>query len=145
MRNGLQKLIRNFFLCGCLGWCWEILVTSLAEFRKKDFNQKLIGKTSLWMFPIYGMGALLPPVFHLLKRQKLWLRGFVYMALIFLMEYASGSWLSKRRLCPWNYSHARWNIGGLIRLDYAPGWFLLGLLYEKILKPKEKKSPLDFS
>lgn len=34
---------------------------------------------------------------------------------------------------PWDYSHARLNVKGVIRLDYAPVWFLTGLLYEKLL------------
>ena len=42
--------------------------------------------------------------------------------------------LKKRNMCPWDYSKARWNIKGVIRLAYAPVWFLTGLLYERVLK-----------
>lgn len=47
------------------------------------------------------------------------LRGSIYACLIFLGEFCSGSLLKKYDLCPWDYSNARWNICGLIRLDYA--------------------------
>ena len=133
----LLSSVKNFLLCGCIGWCWEILVTALYRFADKNFDRKLIGETSLWMFPIYGMGFLFLPLARLLKHQKFWLRGLVSTILIFTTEYITGIWLTRRNLCPWNYSHARWNVHGVIRLDYAPGWFLLGLLYENMLKKRK--------
>ena len=63
--------------------------------------------------------------------------GWSHTILIFTTEYITGIWLTRRNLCPWNYSHARWNVHGVIRLDYAPGWFLLGLLYENMLKKRK--------
>lgn len=36
-------------------------------------------------------------------------------------------------MCPWDYSHAKTNIDGVIRLDYAPLWMAAGLLFERIL------------
>ena len=123
---------RNFFLCGLTGWCLEILFTSFDSFRKRELQ--LMGKTSLWMFPIYGMTAFFRPFCRLLKRFSPVLRGAFYSCLIFLGEYVSGSILKKYRMCPWDYSQARFNIGGVIRLDYAPVWFLTGLLYEKMFK-----------
>ena len=43
---------RNFFICGLTGWCMEILFTSAGSLLKRD--GRLIGQTSVWMFPIYG-------------------------------------------------------------------------------------------
>ena len=43
-------------------------------------------------------------------------------------------------MCPWDYSRARSNIQGVIRLDYAPVWFLTGLLYERLLQKEAKTS-----
>ena len=34
----------------------------------------------------------------------------------------------------WDYSRAKFNIKGVIRLDYAPLWFTAGLFFEKFLK-----------
>ena len=46
---------RNFFICGLAGWCMEIVFTSFGTFLHGD--PRLLGHTSLWMFPIYGMAA----------------------------------------------------------------------------------------
>ncbi len=33
---------------------------------------------------------------------------------------------------PWDYRHARFNIDGLVRLDYLPLWALVGLGTEQL-------------
>lgn len=53
---------------------------------------------------------------------------------IFLGEYIFGRILKKHKMCPWDYSKEKYQLDGVIRLDYAPVWFLTGLFYEKILK-----------
>lgn len=124
-------LLQNFIRCGITGWCMEILFTALGSLRRHNFH--LMGTTSLWMFPIYGSAALLRPVFKCMRRRPVLLRGSLYMTLIFLVEFLSGNFLKKHRLCPWNYSKSRYNIGQIIRLDYAPCWFGAGLLFEHLL------------
>ena len=109
----------------------EILWTSLHAFRVR--NLKLTGRSSLWMFPIYGSAEFLTPVMQRMKRAPLIKRGLVYMSCIFLGEYVSGTLLKQKNMCPWDYSHTPYHLNGVIRLDYAPVWFLVGLLYEKIL------------
>ena len=127
----LLSMKKNFLLCGLTGWCLEILFTSFESFRRREL--KLMGKTSLWMFPIYGMAALLLPICRLIRRLPALTRAFLYSCCIFLGEFASGSFLKKHQLCPWDYSNARANIKGVVRLDYAPYWMAAGLLFEKIL------------
>lgn len=78
-------------------------------------------------------GVSLRAHFRLLNGKSVLVRGSVYAGGIFLTEYLSGMFLKKRGLCPWDYSHAKLNVNGVIRLDYAPVWFLTGLLYEKLL------------
>lgn len=104
--------------------------------------------TSLLMFPIYGMGALLGPIG---RQVDLWIgdgsggkgaalnpadqavrHGMLYMVLIFIGEYLSGLLLRRQGICPWDYTGCRSSINGLIRLDFAPLWFLTGLLFEQI-------------
>ena len=60
------------------------------------------------------------------------------MSLIFSAEYISGKLLQKKELCPWDYGRAKWNIGKVIRLDYAPLWFMVGLFFEQLIKPRNK-------
>lgn len=128
---------KNFIICGIFGWCIEILWTAFEKFRRRDM--KLIGNTSIWMFPIYGLASLFSPIFHLIKHANFLIRGFVYMLSIFTAEYATGYLLNRHDMCPWNYSKAKFNINGLIRLDYAPLWFCTGLIFEKIVNIKDFK------
>ena len=113
----------------------EILFTSLDSFRRRRFTLK--GNTSVWMFPIYGCACFLAPVYRLLKDKSPVVRGLAYASLIFTGEYISGKLLSRKNLCPWDYSRSRWHIDRLIRLDYLPCWFFAGLLFERLFKENE--------
>lgn len=143
----IKEAGRNFFRCGVAGWCLEVIFTSVESFALHDW--RLMGKTSLLMFPIYGMGALLSPIGKAVDRwlsvgpekvlavkDRILRHGTLYMVLIFVAEYLSGSWLRARGICPWDYSGRHSNIDGLIRLDFAPLWFMTGLLFEQITKKK---------
>lgn len=116
---------------------------------------RLMGRTSLLMFPIYGMGALLLPIS---RRIDSWLcglpgipegsagkgrviaqmirHGLIYMVLIFLAEYIMGTWLTHMGICPWDYSEWPDNVGGVIRLKFAPLWFGAGLIFEFITRKR---------
>lgn len=122
---------RNFLICGLTGWCMEILFTSLGSLRRRD--GRLIGQTSVWMFPIYGMAACIRPLYQKIKNLPALFRGSIYSIGIFSFEYLSGSILKRHHLCPWDYGDAKTSIDGLIRLDYAPFWMAAGLLFERIL------------
>ena len=121
------------------GWSAEIVWTALyalvASWRAGEpIDRRLAGKTYLWMFPIYGAGGLLFEWVH--AEIALWpivLRGLVYMAGCFAVEYASGMTLKAMTgRIPWDYSYARFHIHGAIRLDYVPVWFAFGLLLEQV-------------
>ncbi len=129
---------RNFLICGLTGWCMEILFTSVGCFFRKD--PRLIGQTSVWMFPIYGMAVCIRPVYRLIRRLPTLVRGAIYSVGIFSFEYLSGSFLKKKGLCPWDYSDAAANIDGVIRLDYAPFWMAAGLLFERILTRRDART-----
>ncbi len=122
---------KNFLLCGFTGWCLEILFTSFGSYRKRELQ--LMGTTSLWMFPIYGMAAFLKPVCRLIRNFPAGIRAICYSIFIFLGEFISGSILKKYQICPWDYSKAKANINGVIRLDYAPFWMIAGLIFENLL------------
>ena len=74
------------------------------------------------------------PVSRLLKGKSIMLRGTIYTMLIYAGEFLSGSFLKKHKSCPWDYSEAKLNYKGIVRLDYAPAWFVSGLIFEKILQ-----------
>lgn len=122
----------KFILCGVIGWCAEILWTGLHSLAGGHF--KLMGHSSLWMFPIYGCAAMIEPLSKIYARCNTIFRGLVYMIHIFFGEFAFGMLLKRFHVCPWDYSEAPYNIDGVIRLDYAPLWFGLGLFYEYLFK-----------
>ncbi len=130
MKTSLKTFLHNFLVCGVTGWCMEITFTALDSLRRRDM--KLKGNTSVWMFPIYGLGAFLAPVGRLLRSRPVWVRGLTYMILIFSAEFITGTLLRKKSLCPWDYGRSPWNVKRLIRLDYAPFWFGAGLLFERL-------------
>lgn len=125
--------IKNFIKCGIAGWCLEVVWTGIHSFLHSDFS--MMAKTSILMFPIYGLAAVIRPLSHLLEQDSFVFRGLVYMVGIFAAEYTTGSFLKTLHICPWNYENAKYNIHGLIRLDYAPAWFSVGLFFEKLLNP----------
>lgn len=130
---------KNFAKCGVTGWCLEIIFTSFAELPKG--NLQFIGTTSLWMFPIYGMAVFLVPVYEHIKHWPTILRGFLYGLLIISGEFLTGTLLKFFHVCPWDYSGKLLSFHGVIRLDYFPFWFAVGLIYEQLLCSKPAKPP----
>jgi len=128
---------KNFILCGLTGWCIEVAFTSVAAIGKKD--KKLMGKTSAWMFPIYGMAAGIGMVAPKIAHWSTLRRGLLYGVAIMTGEYISGSILKALDICPWNYDGCKYSIKGIVRLDFLPFWMIAGLLYEKLLLEVNKK------
>ena len=128
-------MLIRFFIYGLLGWCFEIVWTSVTEkVRGAQHDWRLAGHTYLWMFPIYGLLAPLGEPIHNALRSHVWVvRGLVYLLGIWAVEFATG-WLLRKLTgkCPWDYSHLRGNVQGIIALEYAPVWFLFGLGFERV-------------
>lgn len=129
---------KNFIICGLAGWCIEIAFTSAGAFTQKD--KKLTGTTSAWMFPIYGMAALIGVVSPKIAHWPTLTRGLLYGGAIMTTEYLTGSLLKHFDSCPWCYDGKKYSIDGLVRLDYLPFWMVAGLLYEKLLEEVNKNA-----
>jgi len=82
------------------------------------------------MFFIYGSAALFTPVISLVNPLPVIIRGIIYASCIFAIEYLAGIFLKKLKMCPWDYSQSKFSIQGVIRLDYTPVWFVVGLFFE---------------
>lgn len=142
-------MLSRALLYGCFGWCAEILWTALADaataaWRGAPVDRRLAGHTYLWMLPVYGGGGLLFEVAHGAVAPAPWVvRGAVYALGCFTVEYATG-WLIRRAtgVIPWDYSGRRWHVHGLIRLDYAPVWFVFGLCLEHVERFVRAAAPL---
>lgn len=131
VHKGDEMNWKKFMLCGLTGWCMEILFTSFEAFLHGD--ARLLGRTSVWMFPIYGMAALISPIYNKIKHWPILLRGLLYGAAIMIGEFISGSILRLFGVCPWDYSDSFLNIKGIVRLDYYPLWVFAGLAFERLL------------
>lgn len=57
----VNMMKKRFIFCGLLGWCLEIFWTGLQSLQRRQL--KLMGHSSIWMFPIYGMAFLFAPIF----------------------------------------------------------------------------------
>ena len=125
-------MLMRFMMYGVIGWCMEILWTGLHSLFRKDF--RLVANTSIWMFFIYGLAIFLEPVVDLMTALPIIARGGVYVVCIFMVEYLTGRLLKKANICPWDYSHSKYHVGGIIRFDYAPAWFAAGLIFEGIYR-----------
>ena len=123
-------MLTRYFIYGLLGWCLEIFWTGLGSLWSGNIN--LRGRTSLWMLPIYGLGILLEPIYEYFREQNLILRGIMYTLTIFAVEYFTGSFLHSLGIYAWDYRGATLAVNGVIRLDYAPVWFVVGLIFEKV-------------
>ena len=132
---------KNFVICGLTGWCMEVAFTSAGALSKKD--KKLMGQTSAWMFPIYGMAAAIGEVAPKISHWPSPARALLYGSAIMAGEYVSGSILTKFDICPWSYKGAKYAVKDIVRLDYLPLWMIAGLLFERILTDNEKAAPLS--
>ena len=109
----------------------EIIWTGIWSLINGDW--RMMSTTSIIMFPIYGLAILLKPLYDIMVDLPIVFRGGIYVIFIFMAEYFFGIMLTKLGACPWNYSDARFNVNGLIRLDYAPAWFAVGLIFESFV------------
>jgi hypothetical protein len=132
-----SKLAFEFLLFGFLGLGLEDAFTAALDFFNGE-NPHLMGHSSLLYFAFYG---LTPLVFLALRSLvfplPLLARGLLYTLCAFAAEYAAmgalrlafGSSPSEK-----SYYRSRWNVHGLIRLDFAPAWFAGCLFLESAFR-----------
>lgn len=129
---------KNFIICGLTGWCIEIAFTSAGAVLKKD--KKMMGQTSAWMFPIYGMAACIGVIAPKISHWPAISRSLLYGGAIMTAEYITGSILTQLDACPWSYKGCKYTVKDIVRLDYLPFWMAAGLLYEKLLLALESET-----
>ena len=86
------------------------------------------------MLPIYAsIQPLYEPLHDALRDRSRVERAAAYAAGFLAVEYASGAILrASRGSAPWDYAEARFNVNGLVRLDYAAYWAAAGLALESL-------------
>lgn len=123
-------MLTRFIIFGILGVCAGVLVSAIMrsiEGKRLELN----GESSLILFPLCGLGAIIFPIIAIRVSHFPWYgRGIAYMIVFFVVQYLAGLLLSRINLCPWSYS-GKGSLGGLIRIGDAPIWFGCGLLLER--------------
>src|SRR5205807_9021060 len=133
LRFEIDRRLGRFAVYGGLGWCFEVLFTGLHDFvRSRD--PALPSRSSLWMFPIYGLlQPLYEPLHDALRERPILFRAGAYGAGIMAVEYVTGKAIRKLvGKAPWDYSYARVHIDGLVRPAYFPLWAGVGLAAERV-------------
>lgn len=124
----MLQLLAKITIYGCLGVLMEVFFTGFHSILvQRDRNA--ICRTSLWMVPIYGIGAVcLGLLRHLFSNSAL----FIPIAVVFIFgaEFCSGWLLRKVKIKAWDYSHAKFGIMGLIRIDYLPFWLMVAIGFD---------------
>ena len=118
----------------------EVFWTGIASLFKGD--TALMAHSSIWMIVIYGMAIFLEPFQKILKDKNWFIRGLVYMTLIFITEYITGFALDILDIKVWQYKDAL-NINGYITLSFAPLWFAVGLFFERVRLWLDNVSEVD--
>jgi len=137
MSIDICKILFEMALFAVLGLGLEVLFTSVTDF-KGDKRRFLMGYSSLWYGPLYACAPLvLNGAGVFLFELPILVRGVVYALVIWLFEYI-GMWLLRLLLgaspSEEQYLKSRWNIHGLIRLDFFPAMFLMGLAFEFVFR-----------
>ena len=128
------KYLEKALIYGFIGLVAEVIFAGI--FSALDGDITLAGNTYILMIPVWFCGMFLLEYMHKLTKRSLhWIiRGICYTIICFAVEYTFGIFFKiVLGVIPWDYSYARWNIHGAIRLDYFPFWFLAGLLSEKVI------------
>lgn len=128
------SLPMRFYIYAIHGYVIEVMFTAVWEFVV-NHNLKFPGNTSVWSLVIYGISILVVEqiYFHLQGSASLLVRGIIYTIWTYLWEFCTGYLLKSFDACPWDYTNFDWDVMGLVTMEYAPLWFIGGILTEKLL------------
>ncbi|XP_006808119.1 transmembrane protein 229B-like [Neolamprologus brichardi] len=128
----VSALVRLYVyaLHGCL--C-EVAFTAVWDWCSTQ-DRRLAGHSSLWALPMYATAIYLMErlrALMLAQNHPLTVRLVLYTVFIYLWEFSWGVGLSLLGACPWDYSGHRYNLRGLITLDYALPWAVAAYIAEQ--------------
>lgn len=136
MMTELQPIstLGRLYIYAIHGYVTEVMFTATWEFVV-NLNWKFPGNTSVWSLVIYGLSTLIieKMYIHLRDRMPLLLRACVYMVWTYCWEFSTGYILKHFDACPWDYTPFEGDFMGLVTLEYAPLWFIGGIVGEQIV------------
>lgn len=116
------------------GYVTEVMFTAAWEFVV-NLNWKFPGNTSVWSLFIYGLSTLIIEKMYIRLRDhmSLFWRAIIYMIWTYCWEFSTGYILKHFDACPWDYTPFEGDFMGLVTLEYAPLWFIGGIVGEQIV------------
>lgn len=129
-----DKLLLAAFLYAIVGTGLEVVQTAILDYMdKKDL--RLMGHASVLYIPFY---AVFPLAYFILFHETLfawpfYVRGAAYVVSFWVVEYFSMGLLRLifgKSPSEDTYKRSRWNVHGLIRLDYGHFWLCFGFIFE---------------
>lgn len=121
----------RFLAYGLVGSLVEAAFTSaVASFGARRLV--VHGPSTPFMLALYGLALpLFEPLHDRVRDRPAWQRGAAYAVGVISVEAISGlAWRRWSSRVPWEYRSGL-VVAGVIRLDYAPAWALLGLAAER--------------
>ena len=114
-----------------IGITMEVIATSIMDFIKYR-DPRLKGETYLWMLPVYAVVPYIYMVVTSSFKDSGWIvKGFIYMIAFYLLELMAGLIIKALvGVSPWNYKDYRFHFKEVICLEYAPVWFIYGVVGE---------------
>ena len=124
----------RFYIYAIHGYVIEIMFTAAWEFVV-HMNWKFPGNTSVWSLPIYGLSSLVleQMFFYLKDKVPLLVRALFYTLWAYGWEFSTGYVLKQFNACPWDYTPFHGDFMGLVTLEYAPLWYILAIVGEKVI------------
>ncbi|XP_054654924.1 transmembrane protein 229B-like [Dunckerocampus dactyliophorus] len=119
-----------YALHGCL--C-EVCFTAVLDWCSIQ-DRRMMGYSSLWALPMYASAIYVMERLRswlLTHHQPLPLRLVTYTLFIYLWEFTWGTALRLLKACPWDYSGYKYNLGGLVTLEYAIPWAVAAFIAEQ--------------
>ncbi|XP_044071078.1 transmembrane protein 229B-like isoform X1 [Siniperca chuatsi] len=128
----LSAVVRLYVyaLHGC--FC-EVAFTAVWDWCSTH-DRRLAGHSSLWALPMYATAIYFMESLRsrlLDQHHPLPVRLTAYTVFIYLWEFSWGAGLRLLGACPWDYSGYRYNLGGLVTLEYALPWAVAAFIAEK--------------
>ncbi|CAL8299331.1 unnamed protein product [Merluccius merluccius] len=123
----------RFYVYALHGCLCEVAFTAACDWYDTR-DRRLAGHSSLWALPMYASALCLMERLSaglLAYRCPLALRLVAYTLFIYLWEFSWGVGLGLLGARPWDYSGHRYNLAGLVTLEYALPWAVASLIAEK--------------
>ncbi len=123
--------LQRILIFGLLGMLVECFFTGAHSLLTR--NWKATCTSYLYMIPIYGLAGITLDALHSKLALHPIYAAMIYVPVIYIFEFCFG-WLLQKiiKVCPWHYGHGKFTIMGLVRIDYAPLWFLLALCFDSL-------------